>query len=188
MKIHMTVLMFLLTLPGCTSMVNVDFDESYDFQQLKSYTIKSLPAKTSDDPRIDSPLMQKRIISAIEHELAGKGFSKSDKADFIVEYRIDVKQELESDPSGVTFGFGFFGRHSAIGISHHFPDGEVRSYDVGILTIDILAAKDKTLVWRGSHSRRLIDGQTPEKSQAMVNAIVKEIFEKFPPGSSRARR
>jgi hypothetical protein len=84
----------------------------------------------------------------------------------------------------MTVGVGTYGRHSAIGMTYGYP-GYVESYERGILTIDMLQGTDKKLVWRGSSGRRLYDGRTPEKSTKEINAVVKEIIDKFPPGKKK---
>ncbi len=72
-----------------------------------------------------------------------------------------------------------------MGISYGFPANDVKTYDRGILTIDILSAKTGDLIWRGSSSRRLYDGSTPEKSKQLVNEVVSTILEQFPPDKEK---
>ena len=69
-------------------------------------------------------------------------------------------------------------------MTYGYP-GYVESYERGILTIDVLNGSDKKLVWRGSSGRRLYNGFSPEQSTKVINAVVKEILDKFPPGSKK---
>ena len=83
---------------------------------------------------------------------------------------------------GISFGYGTFGRRSAVGIGYGFPLYDVDSYDEAVLTIDILGSTDDALLWRGSAHRRLSDGMTPDKLTELMNALVSEVLGQFPPG------
>ncbi|TNF36032.1 MAG: DUF4136 domain-containing protein [Gammaproteobacteria bacterium] len=171
-----------MLLAACATSVNVDYDQAVDFSRLKTFTIVDRAAGDSKDPRLDSPLMDKRIVTALEQGLKAKGFSRQDAgSDFKVSYRLDVKQEIESDSSGVSIGIGSFSRRVGIGVGYNLPAAEVQSYDRGVLTVDILSTKTGQLIWRGSSGRRLYDGSTPEDSDKLVNTVVGEILEAFPP-------
>ena len=169
-------------LTGCASNVIIDYDRAVDFKTFKTYTILPKSDKSTEDVRLSSPLVDKRIVQAIKQNMSQKGFRlKNTSADIQVKFRIDVKQEITSDSSGVTMVFGTGSARSGIGIAYSVPSGEVRSQDKGVLTIDFISSKTGELVWRGSNSRRIYDSGTPESSEKLINSIVKEIFEKYPP-------
>jgi len=91
----------LLMLTACGTTVNVDYDQATDFRALKTFNLITTPIKIADDPRLDSPLMQQRVVSAIQSAFTSKGLRPdSGQPDVRISYRIDVKQEIESDPSG----------------------------------------------------------------------------------------
>lgn len=173
-------LAFLLS--SCATNVNVDFDQAVDFSRLKTYSILARGDKDDKDPRLDSVLMDKRIVAAINTGLKAKSYAQQDNnADIKVKYRIDVKQEIESDSSGISIGFGSFSRNVGVGVGYKIPSADVQSYDRGVLTIDMISGKTGQLIWRGSSSRRLYDGSTPEASDKLINSIVDEILKEFPP-------
>jgi len=97
---------------------------------------------------------------------------------------LGVRKEIDSSRTSMTVGVGTYGRRSAVGMTYGHP-GYVESYQRGILTIDMLQDSDKKLIWRGSSGRRLYDGSTPEKSDKQINAVVKEILDKFPPANKK---
>lgn len=180
--------LFLLLLIGvlgaCASSVNVDYDRQVDFRRLKTFALLDAPQIKTGDPRIDSPLVERRIRAAILAQLQARGYEPvAGQPDFVVRYAIGVKQEIESDGSGISIGFGSFSRHSAIGFNYGFPGTEVESYDRAILTIDMLDGKTEQLLWRGSWGKRLYDGLTPEKLDQTIHSTVAEILARFPPGS-----
>ena len=171
-----------LLLAGCGTTVNVDYDEQVNFQGLKAFTLMSAPETKTGDERLDSPLVDKRIRDAIVTYLTARGYrGVKDNPDFLVAYQMGVRQEVDSSRATMTVGVGGFYPRSAIGMTYGYP-GYIESYERGILTIDILQGSDKKLIWRGSSGRRLYDGRTPEKSEKEINAVVKEILDKFPPG------
>ena len=110
--------------------------------------------------------------------------------DFAVAYQLGVQKDVDSRSTSMAVGSGnyyydgSYWRQSAIGMTYGYP-GYVESYERGILTIDVLKGGDKKLVWRGSSGRRLYDGLTPEQSTKEINTVVKEIFDKFPPGNKK---
>lgn len=172
----------LSLLSACATNVNVDYDQAVNFSQLKTFSVLVRSDTDSKDTRIDSPLMDKRIVAAIETGMKAKEFAKRDSdADIQVKYRVDVKQEIESDASGISIGVGSFSRRVGVGIGYNIPAADVQSYDRGVLTIDMISGKTGQLIWRGSSGRRLYDGSTPEASDKLINSIVNEILEEFPP-------
>lgn len=181
MKKVLTFVVVTLALTGCASTANLDYDEKFDFSTLKSFQLQPTPEKSAKDTRIDSPLVEKRIANAIADELEKKGYRQSEPADFRVVYQLGVKQEVASRSSSISVGVGTYSRGRSVGMAYGFPAGDVETYDRGILTIDILSPEGGELIWRGSSSRRLFDGSTPEKSDKQVREIVSEILKQFPP-------
>jgi hypothetical protein len=45
--------------------------------------------------------------------------------------------------------------------------------------------KSKKLIWRGSAKAQVQHIGTPEESEKLINAAVKEILKKYPPSSSK---
>lgn len=179
---HFSILYMVTVLTGCSTNVIVDYDKSVNFAAIRSYTLLPKSARSTEDTRLDSPLVDKRIITAIERNLQAKGISKQQaSADIQVKYRVDVKQEIVSDDSGVSMMFGIGGNRSALGLGYSVPSADVKSHDLGVLTIDFISSKSEQLVWRGTSSRRLYDAGTPEDSEKLINSIVKEILDTYPP-------
>jgi len=187
MLLRITTLLTALLLFGCSTAVSLDFDEKFDFSQLKTYNFIKPPKSVNGDVRLDNPLLARRITADIESNLTQRGFPKASKSpDFLVTYHLRISTEIASRNVGVRAGTGIYDRHAAIGMGYGYPEYQMYSYDRGILTIDILNGKTKTLIWRGSTSRRLYQDQgTPDESKKLVKAVVTEILEQFPPGRDK---
>jgi hypothetical protein len=175
------VMLVFIGLSSCAVSVKVDYDEKIDFDALKSFNILVPDKSKTEDIRISSPLFATRVSNALVTTLNSRGYIKNEKnPDFYVTYHLRIKQEVESRSTGMHVGAGSYGHHSAIGMSYGFPAYDVYSYDRGILTIDVLNSK-KVLIWRGSTSRILNDEKTPQESDKIINEVVTQILDVFPP-------
>lgn len=179
--LNITFLFFILS--GCTSFVDVDYDNSINFADLNTFRIISKPIRVSSDTRINSPFMQERVVNELNVALANKGFKKlTNNAELEVNYYLDIKQEVETEDSGViAIGIGSSSHHSSVGFGFSIPLGEASSIDKLVLTIDIISAKTEKLIWRGSLGYSLYAGSTPESYTKLVKELVVEILENFPP-------
>ena len=172
----------LLFLSACATSVNVDYTPGTSFAGLKTFQVQAKPEGIPDDPRVNSPFMKQRITKAVGDQLRIKGMSfVKTSPDVIVKYHLGIKQELESDDSGVSVGIGTSSRHSAIGFVYGFPGTEVSTVENLNITVDIVNAKNNQLLWRGSLARQLYSGSTPESNTALINGMVQEILNQFPP-------
>jgi hypothetical protein len=170
-------------LAACATTANIDYRKGYDFSSIRSLRIREAQVPASMDPRVNSPLVDQRLRKAIAAWLAAHGYQVvSQGGDAGVSYRIGTRSGVESSDSGVSVGYGTFGRHTALGLGYGFPLYDVDTYDDAILTIDILGPRDDSLLWRGSASRRLGNGTTPEKLDELVNGLVGDVLDHFPPG------
>lgn len=170
----------LSLLAACASSVNVDYKQNISFTQFKTFLVQSKPVNVTKDTRIDNPFVQERVIKAIGDNLVAKGFTVNKSApDIVVKYHLVIKQEIESDDSGITLGYGTVSRHSFLGMSYNFPERDISSIDNLVVTIDIF--DNNNLLWRGSLGSRLYDGSTPESNTRLISGLVKDILEQFPP-------
>ena len=176
----------LLLLPACATTTNVDYRQGYNFSAIRTLVVDAPEQTGSNDPRISGPLVKARVNTSIARVLASRGYRMVDRqGDARITWQLATKAGLESYNSGISIGYGTFSGSSAVGIGYGFPFYDVESYDEAVLTIDILSGTDGGLLWRGSASRVLGDGLTPEKLTDLVNDLVNEVLVQFPPGSHR---
>lgn len=175
-----------LLLAACATTANIDYRQGYDFSSIRSLDIRPALAPASSDPRVNSPLVDQRIRTAIAAWMKSHGYRVVSRGgDAALTYRIGTRSGLESNDSGVSFGYGAFGRHTALGLGYGFPLYDIDTYDDAVLTIDVLDAHDDSLLWRGSSSRRIGNGNTPEKLDELVKGLVSDVLDNFPPGRKR---
>lgn len=171
MKIRKVMWGLIMVVAICTIMaakVTVDWDHGTNFSQFKTYAwAKGTPAK--------NPLMDQRIVAAIDKELAAKGLQKVDdvaNADLAVLYHaaVSAQTQLNTMDMGPGWGWNWGGGMSTTTVEQ-IPTGQ--------LSVDIGDAKTKKLLWLGSASETLSD--KPEKNTEKIDKVVGEMFKKFPP-------
>jgi hypothetical protein len=175
--------LYLGLLLGCSSIqVSQDYLPDTEFYNLKTYQWQSEKQKSTGNERIDNPLLDKRIRTAIDNSLLEMGYKKIETGspDFYVAYTYALRSKIESRDSGTNIGFGFgkVGRYSSIGIN---SGQEINEYDQANLLIDFTNSKTKDLIWRGNGTRRMADHYKPEKITEIVNEMVSKILAQFPP-------
>ena len=178
------LLPLILLVVACSTPVTVDYDDAVDFGRLRTFAQLPPPPTRTGDPRIDNPLLVKRIQAALRETLLARGYREVSQApDFYVSFQLGLKQGVESS-GGVTFGFGTHVGHGGIGMAYGYPGYDVATYEEGMLTVDILRGTDKTLIWRGTATRRLSasDSKRPEEARREIRRIVETILDRFPPG------
>src|SRR6478672_1701859 len=85
--------------------VSYDFDKSADFASYKTYALK-------DGTKVGQPLIDDRIVAAINSALAAKGFTKADaNPDVFVVYHVafDKQKDISTYSSGYGGGYGAYG-------------------------------------------------------------------------------
>ena len=166
-RIRGTLFIILSLCSAVAAKVTVDWDKQASFTGYKTYAWqKGTPAK--------NPLMDQRIVDAIDKQLSLKGLQKveSEKdADLVLVYHAAVGTETELN----TTNMGGWGMRWGGGMTMTTVD----KIPVGQLVVDIGDAKTKKLLWLGNASGTLSDN--PDKNVKKINDAVEKMFKKFPP-------
>lgn len=179
--VRTALLLAAAVLPATTALaqqVNYDFDRSADFSKYKTFAYQVCM-------RIENPLVDKRIVAALENTLALKGFTKADgDADVNVTYHSSTTEDVVIDTT--TWGYGFGpGWRWGHGYGYGYGGGPLsttrtlRKYTRGTLVIDIWDARTKELVWRGTATDSVSDD--PEKNDKKVQKALQKLFKQYPP-------
>ena len=151
--------------------VVIDYDREADFSQYKTFSYQE------GTPFTENPLVDQRIVAAIERHLAQEGLQKVDSnADLHATYHAATGQQSEYYTTGYGYGVGPGWRWG--GGMASSTTREV-SYTVGTLVVDLWDISDKQLVFRGSASGTVSDD--PSKSTENINKVMDRIFENYPP-------
>ncbi len=177
------VLFFVLVLTGCTSKVYIDYDKQADFTKYRTYA-------WGEGTSAQNPLMDRRIVSAIDEQLAGKGFQKSDVTpDMFVSYHVATTKEVSYTTTSYGYGpswgssYGRYGRGLGMwGVGLSAGTATPVTVVKGTLIVDIYEAEQKLLLWRGTGNDTV--HADPEKVETQIREVLTEMFEKFPPPAS----
>jgi Domain of unknown function (DUF4136) len=149
-----------------------DFDKTADFSRYKSYTLK-------DGTKVGQPLIDNRIVAAMEEQLKAKGLSRNDSApDIVVVYHVafDKQKDITTFSSGGYGGYGY-----GWGGGWGTTDVRVNEILVGTLVIDIADSTKKEVVWRGMGVKEVDTQAKAEKRDKNITSAVTKIFKNFPP-------
>jgi hypothetical protein len=161
--------------------VRYDYDKDKDFWKYKTY--KWVPIKGTDVP---DELTAKRIVSAVDAELATKGLSKTeaDTAGLYIGYEtaIGTEKQFTSYNTGWGYGPGWgAGWYGYGGMSTNTTYGSTSTVYIGQLDLSMYDSVAKELVWRGVASKTLDPKAKPEKKEKNINKAVKKLLKDFPP-------
>ena len=157
--------------------VSYDFDKTANFAGFKTYAEK-------DGTKVGQPLIDDRIVAAIEAELAAKGLTKADSSpDVFVVYHVafDKQKDISTYSTGYAGGYGAYGWGGGGGWGGGSTTTQVRDILVGTLVIDIADAKKGQLAWRGMGVKEVNTQAKPEKRDKSISEAVKKIFKNYPP-------
>jgi hypothetical protein len=150
--------------------VTYDFDRAADFSRFKTYAWVR-------GTNLSDPLNHNRVVRAVDAQLMAKGLAKAETSaspDVLVAYHASFDKDLQL--TGFSSGFGgyrFGGTRS----------GSVRAEEIltGTLVVDLVEAKTKTIVWRGTASKDVDVNASPEKREKNINRTAEKLFKNYPP-------
>jgi hypothetical protein len=152
-----------------------DYDKSATFGAFRTYAFKEgTPTKNE--------LIDKRLVAAIEAQMAAKGFVKDEAApDVFVVFHMafDEQKDISTYSTGPMYGGYGYGWGGGWGSTT--TDVRVREILVGTLAVDIIDAKNKTVAWRGLGTKEIDTNAKPEKRDSNINKAVEKIFKNYPP-------
>lgn len=182
MKISKLLFLPMITLfiVSCSSVkVATDYDTKVNFNDYKTFAFY----KTGIDKAPISDLDKRRIMRAVEAELVAKGMTKSSNPDILISLFTKSRERININDVNYGWGWGY-----GWGWNPWMWGGanrlNVNQYTEGTLFLDIIDAKDKKLVWQGIGTGAL-KITNMEKKEARIKEFVKEIMEKYPPGSKK---
>ena len=175
MKVLRAVLIGLfVVLPGIAVAqdVKIDFDKSFDFSPVKTYSIKLGTAWGND-------LSQRRVMTEFDEAIAAKGWKKVDEAQADVQVVLhgatQTKRDATTFYSGGMGGYGY--RYGGMGMGT--AQTVVNEYKVGTVVVDMFEPKSKNLVFRGIAEGEISDNA--EKNAKRLDKASTKMFKDFPP-------
>ena len=150
-------------LMGCaTAQVHADWDANAQFTKYDTYAWMDTPHMQAMQ---QGTLFDRRLRGSVEEQLTAKGLRKADAngaADLLLVYHTGAKDKIDVQQ------WGYFGRQ-----------WDIRQYQQGTLVLDIVDAKSRSIVWRGTATDEISVGADPSSDK--VAKTVQKMFERFPP-------
>jgi Domain of unknown function (DUF4136) len=145
--------------------VNADWDHSVqNFSSFKTYKWDKPTRSTGN------PLMDQRIVTAIDAQMAQKGFQQvENNPDVLVTYGTGLRRQR----SATATGMGRLRMGGGMGTINE------NISNAGTLVVDISNAQTKQLLWRGTATDTLSD--KPDKNSQKIEKAVTKMFKKYPP-------
>ncbi len=167
-------MLMLLLIMGCSTVsVFTDYDSGVDFSKYKTFAY----FKPGIDKVEISDLDKRRILKAIDLQMAQKSIIKSDLPDLLVSINTSAKEKVYINNSFNGF-WGWGWNPWMWGPNQNM----VSSRTEGALYIDLIDAKTKQLVWQGK-GRGGISEYTKNRDER-IGVFVAEILKKYPPESA----
>jgi uncharacterized protein DUF4136 len=159
----------LMAMSACSSsmQVNTDYDRTANFSALKTYSWR-------EGTKLPNPLMNDRLIAAVDAQLMAKGMQRVDSAgDATVTYHAAASETMDVQ----TFSTG--GYYGCWGGCMGTTSTTVRPVTTGTLIVDIVETNSNKMLWRGTGSDTVTGD--PQDSERKINEVVKRMFNNFPP-------
>jgi len=152
-----------------------DFNPGTNFAQYHSFGFLATD-------KIVDPIVDSRIKSAITAALTSKGWTLDDQnPDVWVVPHVQLSEQTQLNTYNTGWGYGRWG--GGMGTTQT----TVEKIPIGTCIIDLVDAKQKQMIWRGTASNTINQKDTPEQKQAAVNQAMTQLFKNFPPGSAPAK-
>lgn len=156
----------LLSTSALAQDVSYDYDKSVDFSAFKTYA-------WTKGTNVQDELNHKRIVSAVDAQLAAKGLRQVDPGanpDMLVAYHAGARQEFEVSGTGVgAYRPGRWG------------SARVAQVAVGALAVEMVDSKTGSQVWRGVATKDMDLKASPEKREKNINKAAEKLFKNYPP-------
>ncbi|MEJ2056809.1 MAG: DUF4136 domain-containing protein [Desulfofustis sp.] len=182
--IRTTLALLLLTLlAGCSRVqTSSEIDAGTDFAGLKTYAWLTDEEPKAEDIRLNDPRIGTIVRDAVDQVLTEKGYTKveQEEADFLVVWFGAIEKKIKKENIEhfyAPYGYGTLYRDPALRTG---ASGTAREYEEGTVIIDVLDPRTRDILWRGSGSGRLVEGQQEQIALNNLRRSVKKIVQPFP--------
>jgi len=165
-----------------------DSDPAHDFSAYKTFAwMSENPMIVGPTNRMPSPLLEPKIMRAVEADLVAKGFSQvndPEAADFVLSFTVGSREEIKvnSYPAsyagyGYRGAWGWGGPYYGVGVA---TETEVRQYQKGMLALDVFDVKQHRPVYHAVAEKSITESDR-KKMDETINAAVDAVLQSFPP-------
>jgi len=161
------ILLGLLVVSAAAQTVQSDFDRTFRFSNMKTFSF-AVQKRATTDPLASDTLNDGRIRTGLESQLRLNGFRmETETPDFVIAYYVTSKQRLNVQD----YSYGpprLWGR----------TDIRVNQYAEGTLMVDFIDVRTNQVVWRGRATGALelknIDKNISKSTEKLVKHFMKD--------------
>jgi Domain of unknown function (DUF4136) len=154
---------FLLAVTAHANRVTTDYDHTANFSKYKTFM-------WVHEPDTNEPFMKTRIVDFVNSQLKYRGLRQvSEGADLAIGANVATEEKHTWDTyySGDGWGWG-----------SGWSTTEMRTYEVGTITVDLFDAQSHKVVWQGVGVDKI--STKPEKQTKDTNKQIEKMFRSFP--------
>jgi len=174
----------VLALAACASVdVRTATSPDANLGALRTFSVMPNPerppqfAPSKNDPMLVNSISNRALRADLVKGFQGRGYALADNPDFAVAYYASTTQKL--DVTYWDYGYPFYPGWWGGGAPGWGPyDSTVTQYTQGTVIVDVINAKTKELLWRGSGVATVSDDEA--KYEQDLWKTVTAVLEKFP--------
>jgi hypothetical protein len=171
--------LLLSVVTGCVAampsmQIRADRNPAASFAAYKTYAWASMPEQGGQWPAADDRVaFDWSVRGLVDQQMTGLGYQQvsADRADLLVDYMVDTREQLLSD------SFGDYASYVAAGGTASRGQAWVQGYQQGTLTVEISDPRMRSLIWYGSATAVV----NPELRAQRLPKAIAQIFQSFPP-------
>ena len=172
--------LLLVAVPVLAQDVSYKFDKQADFSTFKTYRWEKHPNSID----LDAATL-KQLGAAFDAELAKKGLTRKDSstADIVIVFQVAIKvdEKITSFQSGWTPGPAYSASWSTNGGPDSTTSFDSNIIPIGSIDLDMYAAANKQLIWRGIITKSLEAGASPQRQNKNIAAAAAKLLKNYPP-------
>jgi hypothetical protein len=184
--IFAAVLIALVTACAIEPRIHSLHDPEANFARFSTYNFA--PEARADDEQYTS-LLTKNLKYAISQEMENRGYRRSDEPDLLVNFKVRTREKIDVHETPVMRPSPFYTPYPyphyysyRFGLYNPWPyyayQTRVVQYTEGTLSIDLIDAPAKQLVWEGAAIGRVREDR--ENMPEYIKEVVASIFKKYP--------
>lgn len=154
--------------------IRADEDPGANFALYNTYGF--IPELEGEDFGYQSLLAQ-YLKDAISREMEARGYRRAEEPDLLINFYINTKEKIQQTTTP-TAGGGYYGYRRGYYGGWGGYETRVTQYTEGTLSIDLVDAQRRQLVWVGTAVGR-IRQSTLDDIQGAVNRVVPMVFAEF---------
>ena len=192
MKYGLMAVALLLVVSSCAPRVTVDANQRVNFSKYRTYAWMDSDVKGSQNPLYYNQLASDAVENTVNQVLSEKGLKEvKSRPDLIIGYHFFVEEKTRTvatnNYAGPLYGpYYGWGRWGFAGWGPSWwgwggPQYREEEYQAGTVVVDMVDARTKQLVWRGSVQQAVND---PARITSLLPKEIERIVERYPQRNS----